>query len=129
VILDDSGKKDETPPEDVYGAIATAASAKEEHELQDAFESLVDMQHELEEDVKFTQAAKGTVAVKDGSGEDGLWQTVRLWQRFVDHSDSWHVRMNFKATSKSSFMISDDSKSQKPESKSSAFFDEPDAFQ
>ena len=26
VILDDSGKKDETPPEDVYGAIATAAS-------------------------------------------------------------------------------------------------------
>jgi Lon protease-like protein len=84
MIHDDSGKKDEKPSDDVYGAVAAAASAKEERELQDAFESLVDIQHELEEDVRFTQATKSNVAVKDGPGQDGLWQTVRLWQSFVD---------------------------------------------
>ena len=44
----------------------------------------MDIQHELEEDVRFTRAAKDTLAVKDGAGEDGLWQTIRLWQSFVN---------------------------------------------
>ena len=85
MIVDDS-KETQTsmPTDDVYGSVVAAAGSKEEHELTEAFGKLVDMQHTLEEDVRFTQAAKGTLAVKDGPGEDGLWQTIRLWQSFVD---------------------------------------------
>lgn len=86
-IIDDSGKTEAEPDEqldDVYGSVLAAASSKEERELTEAFGSLVDIQHELEEDVRFTKAAKSTLAVKDGAGTTGLWQTVRLWQSFVD---------------------------------------------
>ena len=84
-IQDDSEKeKTVDGNDDVYASVVAAASAKEENELVVAFGNLVDMQHELEEDVRFTQAAKKTLAVKDGPGEDGLWQTIRLWQSFVD---------------------------------------------
>ena len=76
--------KDEPNAGDVYGAVVAAASAKEEVALIDSFTKLVDLQHDLEEDVRFTVAAKATLAVKDGPGEDGLWHTVRLWQTFVD---------------------------------------------
>lgn len=87
-IHDDSNTEDATsdtmPNDNVYSSIVAATSAKEENELVAAFGKLVDIQHELEEDVRFTQAAKKTLAVKDGPGEDGLWQTIRLWQSFVD---------------------------------------------
>ena len=86
-IHDDSGKDEEdseTESNDVYGAVVAAKLSAEEEQLKLAFEELVDMQHELEEDVRFTQDAVRTLAVKDGSGADGLWQTVRLWQSFVD---------------------------------------------
>ncbi|CAJ1959159.1 unnamed protein product [Cylindrotheca closterium] len=90
-IHDDSGKDDEETAEvasnDVYGAVAAAAKgspSKAEEDLRDSFRELVDIQHELEEDVRFTQDAVKTLAVKDGSSADGLWQTVRLWQSFVD---------------------------------------------
>lgn len=68
----------------VYGAVAAAASVKEENDLRRVFKDLVDLQHELEEDVRFTKAATKTLAVKDGPGEDGLWQTIRLWQSFAE---------------------------------------------
>jgi hypothetical protein len=42
------------------------------------------LQHELEEDVRFTRASVLTLAVKPGSGSDGLWQTIKLWQSFAD---------------------------------------------
>lgn len=85
-IQDDSSDagNDDAPKDDVYGSVVAAASHKEERDLIDAFGKLVDIQHTLEEDVRFTQAAKATLAVKDGPGEDGLWQTIRLWQSFVD---------------------------------------------
>ena len=95
-ITDDSGKSDKDEKDgdeksassDVYGQLADAASSegnpKEEKALRDAFADLVDMQHELEEDVRFTRASVATLAVKPGAGEDGLWQTIRLWQSFVD---------------------------------------------
>jgi hypothetical protein len=81
-INDDS--KEPKDAGEVYGAIISAASAKEEVALIDSFTKLVDMQHDLEEDVRFTVAAKATLAVKDGPSEAGLWHTVRLWQTFVD---------------------------------------------
>lgn len=85
-IHDDSvePEKSATPTDDVYGTVVAAAVPSYERSLQTSFGKLVDMQHDLEEDVRFTQAAKNTLAVKDGPGEDGLWQTIRLWQSFVD---------------------------------------------
>jgi hypothetical protein len=85
-IADDSHEDTttETPTDDVYGSVVAAANHKEERDLIDSFGKLVDIQHGLEEDVRFTQAAKATLAVKDGPSEDGLWQTIRLWQSFVD---------------------------------------------
>lgn len=90
-VRDDSGKDSENANEEakkegdsVYGAVAAAAAVKEENDLRDVFKRLVDLQHELEEDVRFTKAAVNTLSVKDGPGEDGLWQTIRLWQSFVE---------------------------------------------
>jgi hypothetical protein len=86
-IHDDSVVKTEEenmPTDNVYGAIVAAAAAKEENELRNTFSELIDIQHDLEEDVRFTRAAKDTLSVSDGPGGDGLWQTVRLWQSFVD---------------------------------------------
>ncbi|KAL3923873.1 MAG: hypothetical protein SGARI_006134, partial [Bacillariaceae sp.] len=90
-IHDDSGKTDgdsdegtEKASDAVYGAVMEAATTKEENDLQSTFHTLVNLQHDLEEDVRFTKAAADSLAVKDGSGEDGLWQTIRLWQSFVE---------------------------------------------
>jgi hypothetical protein len=88
-ITDDSGKDQSsaaTPGNNVYIAVAEAAeqNPREEKALRDAFSDLVEIQHELEEDVRFTRAAVATMALKPGAGSDGLWQTVRLWQSFVD---------------------------------------------
>jgi Lon protease-like protein len=51
--------------------------------LLDAFVQMVDIQHELEEDVRFTKSASTTLAIKPGAGESGLWRTINLWQKFV----------------------------------------------
>ena len=96
-IFDDSGKDDNkeddedsssssSPSNDVYGAVAAAAdsSSHEENELRAAFTELVDLQHELEEDVRFTKAAASTLAVSDGPGPTSLWQTIKLWQSFIE---------------------------------------------
>ena len=52
--------------------------------LMASFQNLVDKQHEAEEDVRFTKTSIDSLAVAPGSGEDGLWQTIRLWQSFID---------------------------------------------
>mmetsp|Transcript_7054 Transcript_7054/g.20487 ORF Transcript_7054/g.20487 Transcript_7054/m.20487 type:complete len:463 (+) Transcript_7054:586-1974(+) len=87
-IIDDSGKdnepKDEPMAGNPYGAVIAAASTKDENDLRIIFSKLVDLQHELQEDVRFTNSAKATLAVKDGAEEDGLWQTIRLWQSFIE---------------------------------------------
>lgn len=91
-ILDDSGKSgSETASSSevqragaVYGAVVQAATTKEEGDLVKTFQELVNLQHDLEEDVRFTKAASKSLAVKDGPGDDGLWQTIRLWQSFVE---------------------------------------------
>jgi hypothetical protein len=68
----------------VYGAVIEAAVNREENDLRKTFKELVNLQHELDEDVRFTKAASNSLAVKDGPGEDGLWQTIRLWQSFIE---------------------------------------------
>jgi len=88
VIFDDT--KTEEPKSvskgDIYETIAAAATGatEEERALRDSFAALVDIQHELEEDVRFTRASTASLAVKPGPGEDGLWQTIRLWQNYAD---------------------------------------------
>lgn len=56
----------------------------EEMTLIASFQNLVSKQHELEEDVRFTRSSISSLAVEPGSGENGLWQTIRLWQSFID---------------------------------------------
>lgn len=103
-IRDDSGRNDEDKEEeedeskketndegianDVYGAVTAALGGGSfsdvEKELKTSFADLVDIQHELEEDVRFTKASVVSLAVRPGPGKDGLWQTIRLWQSFAD---------------------------------------------
>jgi hypothetical protein len=83
-IHDDSKEVTKPASDDVYGSVFAAIGSKEERDLKESFAKLVDIQHELEEDVRFTQAAKKTLAVKEGAGQESLWQTIRLWQSFVD---------------------------------------------
>lgn len=49
-----------------------------------SFQNLVEKQHDANEDVRFTKESYDALAVAPGSGEDGLWQTIPLWQSFID---------------------------------------------
>ena len=86
----ESGGKavDESLPDDVYTALANAAGSslsKEEKALRDSFTNLVEMQHELEEDVRFTRASAATLAVgPEPTGDGSLWTTIRLWQSYTE---------------------------------------------
>jgi Lon protease-like protein len=88
--LPDAGQsqKDEEVP-GVYETLIDAINpngpkSKAEKELVSAFSKLVDRQHELQEDVRFTRASVDSLAVKPGGGEKGLWMTIRLWQSFIE---------------------------------------------
>lgn len=94
-VIDDSGKStipssstktDESSDiiKFAYNSFAGDSNPEEEKLLRNAFYTLVELQHELEEDVRFTRASVTALAVKPGSGSDGLWQTIKLWQSFVD---------------------------------------------
>lgn len=72
---------DTKEPEPIPGNTGFSA---EEDALRRSFTSLVETQHELEEDIRFTKASSARLAVKDGPGSDGLWQTISLWKSYVD---------------------------------------------
>jgi len=85
-IYDDTGK-DEEENDGKSNIVVSAAETKlsaGESALKQSFASLVEIQHELEEDVRFTRASVDALAVYDGPGENGLWQTIRLWQAYAD---------------------------------------------
>ena len=67
-------------------AAGNAATANAEAELLKMFENLVDMQAELKEEPRFTEAVKGTLAFGPGTGKEdkGLWGTIVLWQQFLE---------------------------------------------
>lgn len=57
----------------------------EEEALQKSFTDLVQLQHVLQEDVRFTRASASSLSVNAGNeGEDTLWSTVRLWQSYTE---------------------------------------------
>jgi len=86
--VDENEAKDEKI-NDIYASLMAAATpipsmTQEERFLSKSFGDLVNKQHELEEDVRFTRASVSTLAVAPGDGEDGLWMTIRLWQSFIE---------------------------------------------
>jgi hypothetical protein len=94
-VIDDSGKALSSPKSNDNPSIESSSSSSsievqdienpiEQKLLKDAFGDLVELQHELEEDVRFTRASVFTLAVKPGSKSDGLWQTIKLWSSFID---------------------------------------------
>lgn len=60
------------------------AAPVQEKALRESFTSLVRMQHELQEDVRFTRASADTLAVSPGDTDEGLWSTIRLWQSYSE---------------------------------------------
>lgn len=63
---------------------AQLAAISEEESLKKSYSALVDLQHDLEEDVRFTRASVNTLSVNPGGGDDSLWLTVRLWQSYIE---------------------------------------------
>ena len=95
-VIDDSGKSQALLEQIDNPSIESSTSSTSSIEVQDienpieqkllkdAFGDLVEIQHELEEDVRFTRASVFTLAVKPGSKSDGLWQTIKLWSSFIE---------------------------------------------
>jgi Lon protease-like protein len=92
-ILQDS-EDDEADSDFLKGAKLQAASGvgglsvldtDEEKALKKSFTKLVDLQHELQEDVRFTKSSAATLKVKPGVDSNSLWETVRLWQAYSDN--------------------------------------------
>jgi len=90
-IIDDTGDgSDEGEGKDEGSAYTALASAlglpanEEERALRSAFRDLVDLQHELQEDVRFTRASVETLGVGPGAGDGSLWNTVRLWESYAE---------------------------------------------
>lgn len=82
---------DEFVDDDVYSRLVEKAKAvyeapapKEEANLKLSFKELVKLQHDLEEDVRFTRASIDTLAVSPGDKDEGLWTTIRLWQSYSE---------------------------------------------
>uniref|UniRef100_A0A7S1G103 Lon N-terminal domain-containing protein n=2 Tax=Corethron hystrix TaxID=216773 RepID=A0A7S1G103_9STRA len=59
-------------------------SMEEEASLRRSFAFLVDLQHELNEDVRFTRKSVPTLGVGPGGEKGSLWSTVRLWQSYTE---------------------------------------------
>jgi len=85
--------KDEAISKAAYSTLLAALSksqnpppppSKKELRFRESFKALVDKQHKIEEDIRFTEASVSTLAVAPGGGDDGLWMTVRLWQSFIE---------------------------------------------
>jgi len=57
----------------------------EEESLAQSFGDLVELQHDLSEDVRFTRASVKSFGVAEGTDLDpNLWTSVRLWQSYAE---------------------------------------------
>lgn len=57
----------------------------EELALAQSFADLVELQHDLTEDVRFTRASVKSFGVADGTDIDpNLWTSIRLWQSYAE---------------------------------------------
>mmetsp|Transcript_15133 Transcript_15133/g.32851 ORF Transcript_15133/g.32851 Transcript_15133/m.32851 type:complete len:483 (+) Transcript_15133:78-1526(+) len=68
-------------------AVAADAIEKtpEEEALTESFSDLVEIQHDLSEDVRFTRASVRSFGVAEGTEVDpNLWTSIRLWQSYAE---------------------------------------------
>jgi hypothetical protein len=54
----------------------------EERMLRNSYASLVQLQNELKEDVRFTNSSVQGLKVQSVTGGSSLWETVRLWHSY-----------------------------------------------
>ncbi|KAL7538555.1 hypothetical protein ACHAXR_009543 [Thalassiosira sp. AJA248-18] len=105
-IIDDTGFLSESDDEDGDGegddmdeniskklvsmvkkaALADAIEkSPEEESLAQSFSDLVELQHDLSEDVRFTRASVKSFGVAEGTDVDpNLWTSIRLWQSYAE---------------------------------------------
>ncbi|KAL3801023.1 hypothetical protein HJC23_002316 [Cyclotella cryptica] len=88
---DDTAKMDEEISKKLVNAVLNAALADtvektpEEEALFSSFSQLVELQHELEEDVRFTRASVKSFGIAEGTDMDpNLWTSIRLWQSYAE---------------------------------------------
>jgi Lon protease-like protein len=92
---DDDGEVEKKMDEDIAKSLVTqmkkAAMAEvhprtpEEEILAKSFRELVELQHDLSEDVRFTRASVRSFGVADGTDIDpNLWTSIRLWQSYAE---------------------------------------------
>jgi Lon protease-like protein len=88
---DNEKEKDEKISKQLVNAMINAARADsiekspEEQALFNSFSDLVELQHELEEDVRFTRASVKSFGVAEGTDIDpNLWTSIRLWQSYAE---------------------------------------------
>lgn len=92
---DNDGEVEKKMDEDIAKTLVTqmkkAAMAEvhprtpEEETLAKSFSELVELQHDLSEDVRFTRASVRSFGVADGTDIDpNLWTSIRLWQSYAE---------------------------------------------
>ena len=88
---DDNDDMDENISKKLVSAVKKAVLADtiektpEEEALMQAFEDLVELQHDLSEDVRFTRASVKSFGVAEGTDVDpNLWTSIRLWQSYAE---------------------------------------------
>lgn len=64
---------------------STVEKSPDEEALVKSFSELVEVQHQLSEDVRFTRASVKSFGVADGTATDpNLWTSIRLWQSYAE---------------------------------------------
>mmetsp|Transcript_13007 Transcript_13007/g.27637 ORF Transcript_13007/g.27637 Transcript_13007/m.27637 type:complete len:483 (+) Transcript_13007:189-1637(+) len=64
---------------------STTPQTPEEEALSQSFSDLVELQHDLSEDVRFTRASVKSFGVAEGTDVDpNLWTSIRLWQSYAE---------------------------------------------
>lgn len=84
-------KMDENISQDVVATLKKALKADaiektpNEDALAQSFSDLVELQHDLSEDVRFTRASIKSFGVsKDNDVDPNLWSSIRLWQSYAE---------------------------------------------
>lgn len=83
--------KDEKISKELVDAVLSKARASslekspEEEALFQSFSALVELQHDMEEDVRFTRASVKSFGIAEGTDVDpNLWTSIRLWQSYAE---------------------------------------------
>lgn len=66
--------------------VAETDNEEGQRQLSDLFVELVDIQKQLAEEPRFTDAVKSSISFTPGSSSDekGMWGTIQLWQQFLE---------------------------------------------